>query len=426
MSLAERAHALVQSERGLVSAQIFVDRDIYELELERIFARCWLYVAHESEIPRPGDFVTRYMGEDPVLVTRGDDGRVHVLLNTCRHRGRGVCSADRGHAASFACPYHGWTYRNSGELIGVPGFQEAYRGALEREALGLVPARVESYKGLLFATWEEEGSLREYLGDMAFYLDLVVGRTDAGLQVDTPQRWQAEANWKIAAENFSGDLYHFPLVHGFQHQLGLVRREVSVPSTTAHVRLPNGHSLGLSPAPGATDYCAFPPELVPQLERHLSVKQQQVLRNLKTCFGTVYPNFSFVMTASRPAALGQAVSIISFKVWQPRGPDRIEAWTWSAREHDAPDWWNEALQQIYVFGTGPAGVVDQDDFETWSDLTQRLRGARGRRLWLNYTMGQGVQEPSRDWPGPGEVYDAEFAESNQRGFYARWAELMRD
>jgi PAH dioxygenase large subunit len=424
MSLAADPADLVQSDRGLVSAHIFVDREIYELELERIFAHCWLYVAHESELPRPGDFVTRYMGEDPVLVTRADDGRIHVLLNNCRHRGRGVCPADRGHASSFACPYHGWTYRNTGELIGVPGFQDAYGGALPREELGLVQARVDSYKGLVFATWEEDGSLAEYLGDMTFYLDLLVGRTDAGLEVDTPQRWQADANWKFASENFGGDGYHFPVVHGFQFQLGLSRREVSVPRNTTHIRVPKGHSLGIAPNPEADDYCAFPPELVPQLQRHLNPQQQQILRTARTCFGTVFPNFSFLLSGSRPAALGRPVSFTSFKVWQPRAPDRIEVWTWGARERDAPAWWKEVSQQTYLFGTGPAGVVDQDDLETWSDVTERLRGPRSRRLWLNFTMGHGTLEPRRDWPGPGEVYTSEFGESNQRGFYARWAELM--
>jgi hypothetical protein len=103
----------------------------------------------------------------------------------------------------------------------------------------------------------------------------------------------------------------------------------------------------------------------------------------------------------------------------------METWTWSAREKDAPAWWRDAAKQSYLFGTGPAGVVEHVDLETWCDVTQRLRGPRGRSQWLNFSMGHGLVEPLRDWPGPGEVFRAEFGESNQRAFYDQWAAWMR-
>ena len=97
------------------------------------------------------------MGEDPVLVMRDSQGQVHALLNVCRHRGNRLCRADAGNAASFTCSYHGWTYRNDGRLVGVPYLKEAYYGALERENWGLIPvAQLDSYKGLLFATFDPD------------------------------------------------------------------------------------------------------------------------------------------------------------------------------------------------------------------------------------------------------------------------------
>jgi phenylpropionate dioxygenase-like ring-hydroxylating dioxygenase large terminal subunit len=137
---------LVDDGNGLVSRRIFIEPEIYEQELERIFARCWLYLCHETQIPRPGDFLTTYMGEDPVLVVHDNDSRVHAFLNVCRHRGNRLCRADAGNAASFTCAYHGWTYRNDGRLVGVPYFKEAYHGELERDRWRLMPvAQLDNY-----------------------------------------------------------------------------------------------------------------------------------------------------------------------------------------------------------------------------------------------------------------------------------------
>jgi phenylpropionate dioxygenase-like ring-hydroxylating dioxygenase large terminal subunit len=119
---------LVDSRAGLISRRIFIEPEIYERELERIFARCWLFLRHESQIPRPGDFLTTSMGEDPVVVMRDSAGRVRAFLNVCGHRGNRLCRADDGNAATFTCAYHSWTYRNDGRLVGVPYLKEAYHG----------------------------------------------------------------------------------------------------------------------------------------------------------------------------------------------------------------------------------------------------------------------------------------------------------
>ncbi|HXG36232.1 MAG TPA: Rieske 2Fe-2S domain-containing protein, partial [Dehalococcoidia bacterium] len=176
-------NSLVDSKNGLVSRRIFVDREVYEAELEHIFARCWLFLCHESQIPNPGDFFSTYMGEDPVIVIRDSAGKVNAFINSCRHRGMKVCRADQGNAASFTCSYHGWTYGNDGKLIGVPNFQDAYFEELDLEQWGLVPvAQVDSYKGLIFGTFDASApSLREYLGEMAWYLDVYFDRREGGV-----------------------------------------------------------------------------------------------------------------------------------------------------------------------------------------------------------------------------------------------------
>src|SRR3954470_2375304 len=101
---------LVDWEGGLISGRIFADSDIYEREIEQVFPRAWLFLAHESQLRRAGDFVATFMGADPILVVRQPDGSVRALLNACRHRGMPVCRADAGNARMFTCPFHGWTY----------------------------------------------------------------------------------------------------------------------------------------------------------------------------------------------------------------------------------------------------------------------------------------------------------------------------
>src|SRR3712207_3180700 len=169
MVLHERSESfegLVDRERGLIDRRLFSDPDIYQLELERIFARAWNFMCHDSQIPNPGDFFMTFIGEDRVIVVRDNDGLPQVLVNSCRHRGNAVCRAEEGHATSFMCTYHGWTYDLKGALVGVPGFKEVYHEELDRENWGLIKAaQVDTYKGFIFATMDPEAAdLPDYLG----------------------------------------------------------------------------------------------------------------------------------------------------------------------------------------------------------------------------------------------------------------------
>jgi nitrite reductase/ring-hydroxylating ferredoxin subunit len=203
---------LVQDDR--IHASLYTDARVFDDEMERIFRRGWVFVGHDSEVPHPGDFVTRAIGTEPVIMVRAQDGGVSVLINRCMHRGTMVCPADRGRARTFTCPYHGWTYDLSGELLGVP-YPGGY-AAFDKSAHGLarVP-RIASYRGFVFASLSGTGiSLAEHLGSATRLIDRSCDLSPAG-EVELTAGWvkhRCAANWKALPENDS-DGYHLGFVH---------------------------------------------------------------------------------------------------------------------------------------------------------------------------------------------------------------------
>ena len=166
MVVYEKKYDVIDLDTGRLDPSIFSDEDIYREELDKIFGRAWVMIGHETLVPNLNDFFHSYIGEDPVILTRDAKGKLHALLNICRHRGNRVVKADIGNAQNFMCSYHGWTYSNQGELEFVPGEDEAYYQQLDKQDLGLVEARVETYAGIVFATWDKGApTLEEYLGD---------------------------------------------------------------------------------------------------------------------------------------------------------------------------------------------------------------------------------------------------------------------
>jgi phenylpropionate dioxygenase-like ring-hydroxylating dioxygenase large terminal subunit len=420
----------VDPDAGVVSAKIFVDEDIYRLEQERIYGRSWLFLAHDSEIPEPGDFVTRSMGEDPVIVWRGQDRKARVFLNVCRHRGRRICAEDAGKAAQMRCPYHGWTYSNLGKLSAVPFF-EGYQGKLEKESFGLCEAKVESYRGLIFGSWDEKAEgLEDYLGEMRWVLDLMFGRSDGAEAVGAPMRWVTDANWKLAAANFAGDGAHIGITHGFLKEMNLgTARGAHIQASTMPMR--NGHAGVVTYGERGSanhHYLGLPQEIWPEIDRHLSAEQLEIMRPLVGIIGNVFPNTSFLTTSKHlPEEWGGApsdkVSFLTLRQWQPKGPHQMEVWSWCFVDKNAPARWKEASKECYLRSFGMAGMFEQDDTENWGEITQALRGTMARRLELQYKMGL---EPQRagNWPGPAASVKPSPLEANERGFYRQWQKLV--
>src|ERR1700722_5830755 len=155
--------ALVQSDR--VHGSVYTDPAIFEKEIDKIFSRGWVYVGHASEIHRPGDFRVTDIGHQSVIMVRDDDGQVRLLMNRCAHRANAVCQVERGNAKTFRCAYHGWTYRNNGDLAGIT-YQDRYDALFREEDHGLRKApRMGIYRGFVFGSLSPAGiALDDHLG----------------------------------------------------------------------------------------------------------------------------------------------------------------------------------------------------------------------------------------------------------------------
>lgn len=425
--LEERIATTVLPEQGKIPMFVYSDPGVYELEIERLFGQSWLFVGHISEVPNPGSFVTRTMGEESVIVGRGDDSVVRVFLNACRHRGARLACEDFGEVNNWRCPYHGFTYGSKGDFLGTfmgaPFERTAYPEGLDRDALHLTEARCETYQGLIFATWAKDGpSLEEFLGNARWYLDLMVGRAEMEV-VGYPERWVVPTNWRLPADNFVSDAYHTATAHSFLQRLGMVKG-TDFGRDGYHVDVGGGHGLGVGVHFEEESY--FPAELAGEYAENLDEGQLRTLSRIKNMHGNIFPNFTFLIPNFIEVE-GQRVSGCMLRVWQPVGPNKTQVWSWHFVEKNAPERWKKLAKRMYTQTFSSSGMFDQDDTENWESQTRVSDTAlyRSDDFVLHYGMGLGAEPIGKDeFPGPGDVYDGKFSESAARTFYRVWRETI--
>lgn len=200
---------------GLVHRDLYVDEQIFRDELRYLFGRTWLYIGHESEVPQATDFVTRRVAGRPIILVRTQAGQVTALFNRCTHRGAMVCREDRGNAEGFICGYHGWTFASDGRCSSVPQ-RKGYGSSFELSSADLArPARIESYRGFVFAAFiADVPTLAEHLGAAAGLLDQWLDRGERNPVIvrSGAMPFQVHGNWKTIYDN-AGDGYHPPFSH---------------------------------------------------------------------------------------------------------------------------------------------------------------------------------------------------------------------
>jgi phenylpropionate dioxygenase-like ring-hydroxylating dioxygenase large terminal subunit len=440
---------IVNYEDGYVAPAVHFDPHLYDIESDRVFNRAWLVVGHEEMVPRPGDFVTNYMGEVPVIVTRSRTGAINVMVNRCSHRGNEVCLFDRGNARGFTCSYHGWSYSLDGAMQGAPYEDVVYGDTLDKPSLGLKHAKVATFHGLIFATFDQQAKpLEQWLSpDAQWWLEnFILAGPIGGLEMlHGWHRYASAGNWKLASENFTGDNYH---VWSSTH-VSMIATQAEFARNGLHTPLDINKGSGEATPGTLFDLTAGPlgsaplgigvistddsmhnsdmaaatrlgKEAVDWLEYRYRIYQKltaELARKPRGFWhGLMYPNLGLMGFASH-------LSGRHFLLFQPRGVEDHEFWQWTMVEREAPQIVKDFAAEHVMFGQYMAGVIAPDDVENMERIVDASHAASGWRRPFHYGIKLGLDVQSKPGDLPGTVVPNP-SEYNQRRFYQYWMEEM--
>lgn len=425
----EAIRALVQPDR--VHRDVYIDEALFALEQERFFGNTWNFVAHASQIPRAGDYVTLDLAGRPLLVVRQADGAIGVLYNRCAHKGAKLASDDCGHAGKFLrCPYHAWTYKLDGAPLAIP-LKSGYEGtnlAQCESGRGLAPVKhVAVYRDFVFVRLNDAGpGFHEYFGEALQSIDNMVDRSPSGrLQVEGGVlRNVIQCNWKMYLENIN-DTVHPVSTHESATQSAKsvwAGRPEDAPKPMAIEQiLPFGAGYDFFDRMGARVYAnghsllgvnfsihsayALPPDYEAALvAAHGEPRTREVLERS--------PQNSVFFPSLSVKGSPQAIRVI-----RPLAVDRTLVEAWSFRALDAPELLFERALTYNRLVFSPMSVVAHDD------------------VHLFETIQQGLHAPGNEWVSLHRDYDpAELAQGTidtngtnellMRNQFRAWAKFM--
>jgi anthranilate 1,2-dioxygenase large subunit len=390
---------------------VFTSPEIYELEQERIFrGPTWSFLGLEAEIKAPGDFKSTFIGDTPVVMTRTDSGGLAAWVNRCAHRGAMVCRQLRGNATSHACVYHQWRYDVEGNLFGVPFLrglngQAGMPADFDRAANGLRKLRVDSYGGLVFATFSDTVEpLADYIGPtMAGYIDRIFHKPVEYLGCT---RQYSNSNWKLYLENVK-DPYHASLLHLFHTTFNIFRVGMK-----AHCATDEGHGMhsiimAIKQDQGETS-TAYKDQKIRSFDSGFQLEDDSIL--------ALIPEYEVLATNHIQPIFPQLViqqihNTLVARQLLPKGPDHFElVFHFFGYADDDAEMRKLRIKQANL--VGPAGYISMEDTEATELVQQGV---------VRDADATSIIDMARDAP---EQSDTLITEKLIRSFWAGYQKLM--
>ncbi len=390
-----------------VHRDVYCNPEVFDLEMERLWHRAWIYVGHSSQVPNAGDYYTTHVGREPVIMLRGGDGKVRVLMNRCAHKGAKLLSAGQGACPGgiLRCPYHGWTYRLDGSVRTIP-LREGYAGSGLAEspaARGVVSvANVAEYRGFVFARLSAAGPrFEEYFGESLSSMDNMADRSPVGrLEVTGGVlRYMHDCNWKMFIENLN-DTMHPMVAH--ESSAGTARDlwksqppdapkpmviEQFLPFVSSYeffdkmgVKVyPNGHSYTGVNFSIHSKYSAIP-DYEAAMEGAYGAERARAILGEARHNTVYYPSLTI------------KGAIQTIRVVRPIAVDRTLIESMTLRLVGAPDSLLERSVMYTRLINAPTSVVGHDDLHCYRSIQEGL--AAGGNEWVSLHRNGPPAEPS--------------------------------
>jgi benzoate/toluate 1,2-dioxygenase alpha subunit len=419
---------------GLVrlDRRVYTDPDIFELELSHIWEKVWVFLAHESQLRGPGDFVTAHIGRQPIIVNRSKAGQIGAFINSCTHRGATLCRTRKGNAKMFACPYHGWTFGADGALLAPKDEKTGgYPSSFDKKDLGLrrLP-QIESYRGFIFGSLNADVEpLADFLGDSRVFIDLLVDQSSEGIEVlKGVSTYSFQGNWKLQIEN-GIDGYHPTTVHwnfaDTQRQRALKNANGGTPKTlelvptaptgnAGYFDFGRGHGVMWGSFPNPQERCNYAQkaEISARIGETRADWALGKLRNL-----LLYPSV-FIMDNR-----GSQIRVV-----RPIKVDLTEITTYLvAPVGEPPDLKRRRLRQYEDF-FNPSGMATPDDLAEFISVQEGMGGRLQRHSDLSRGAGNqviGANAHARTLGiAPVSSGEACADEGIYIGQYRQWIDLM--
>jgi phenylpropionate dioxygenase-like ring-hydroxylating dioxygenase large terminal subunit len=406
-------------EETRVHGSTYTSQAVFDREMDKLFSQGWVYVAHESEIADPGDYVTRNMGREPVIVSRAKDGSVHVLTNRCTHRGNKICTAAAGNTSSHQCPYHGWSFASDGTLVAIPmkfGYHDRHDDVRAELALAECP-RVDSYRGFVFASFAADGvTLLEHLGRATTAIDRLCSLSPTG-RIELSAGWmkhRQDCNWKMVMEN-NVDGYHALFTHKSVYEAVRPAKVSHQPQTVDVVVRDMGD--GHCEIDYSEEYLKLDEEFV-WFGRMPRSKAPEYVAAMEASHGQDEAHRSFVVGPPHTLVFPNLfLAEMNIMVLEPHSPASCVAYTTPVFMEGGPEM-NSRILRRCEGAMGPSGFLIADDGEIGARNQMGL--AAEHPDWL--VLSRGLEDDITDDSGV-KNYD-KSAETPQRGFWRQWAKAM--